>query len=230
MMLDVKGVARLLSVSEKTIYRWLAKQEIPAFKIGETYRFNRVELLEWSTARKIRVAPEIFAEAFDADVPLPSLADALRCGGIHYRIYGTDKRTTIRAIVDTISLPEDIDRQYLHDALMARENLGTTAIGDGIAIPHVRNPIIFHIHKPVLSLCFLEKPVDFGALDNRPVDTVFTIITNTIRSHLHILSRLSFALHRPDVRGVITSASSREMILETLENLERALKPGAAVS
>jgi nitrogen PTS system EIIA component len=224
MMLDVKEVAKLLTVSEKTVYRWIAKKEIPAYKIGEGYRFNRVELLEWATANKIRVSYEIFDETLETGSSMPSLTEALNAGGIHYRVPGTDKNSVLASIVGIINLPDDVDKDFFLGALLARENLGTTAIGDGIAIPHVRNPIIFHVNKPMLALCFLEQAIDFNAIDEKPVDTVFTIVTHTVRSHLHILSRLSYALHQPHVRRIINGSSSRQEILGTLADFEEKLK------
>ncbi len=226
MMIDVKEVARLLKVSEKNIYRWIARKEIPAYKIGQIYRFNRVELLEWATSKKIAVSPEIFDEVLDTENTTTSLVDAIRAGGIHYNVAGTDSGSVIRAIVSIINLPGDIDRELLAGALIARENLGTTAIGDGVAIPHVRNPIIFHVDKPVLALCFLQQSVDFGALDNKPVDTVFTIITPNVRSHLNTLSRLSFALHRPEIRQIISAESGSDDIFTTISAFEATLNNG----
>ena len=90
----------------------------------------------------------------------------------------------------------------------------------------MRNPIIFHVSKPILALCFLEQPIDFDALDGKPVDTVFAIVTHTVRSHLHLLSRLSYALHQPDIRRIINGSSSRQAILDTLAGYEAALKSG----
>ena len=226
-MLDVKDVSRLLSVSEKTIYRWISGNEIPAYRIGQSYRFNRVELLEWATARKIKVSHEIFDETISPGDETPSLTTALETGGIHFHVPGGEKETVLKSIVGIMRLPDDIDRDFLSSALLARENLGTTAIGDRIAIPHVRNPIVFHIGSPVLSLCFLENPIDFGALDGKAVDIVFTLMTPTIRSHLHLLSRLSYALHLPEVRLLITPQSTAEQIMAAFAGIEVQLNnPG----
>jgi nitrogen PTS system EIIA component len=218
MMIDIKEVSKFLAISEKTIYRLIAKHDIPVYKIGGAYRFNRVELLEWATSKKMPVSPQIFNDALsDA---MPSLIEAIMTGGIHYHIPGNDKNSVIRAIVDAIPLPGDADKEFLVGALIARENLGTTAIGDGIAIPHVRNPLIFHVDKPVVALCFLDRAIDFGALDKKPVDTVLTIISNSVRSHLHILSHLSFALNKPEVRQRVKSHSNKEDIIRAFTELE----------
>ena len=45
----------------------------------------------------------------------------------------------------------------------------STAVGDGIAIPHVRNPVVLHVGRPAIALCFLERAIEYGALDGKPV-------------------------------------------------------------
>lgn len=223
MKLLVKDAARLLDVSEKTIYRWIKQGSIPAYRLNDHYRFNRAELLEWATARRIAVSPEIFREAESEAASLPHLLEALATGGIHYRIGGSDREAVLRNVVEAMRLPEDVDPQFLYEVLMAREALGSTAVGDGIAIPHVRNPLILHLERPMIALCFLERPVDFGALDGKPVSALFTLISPTVRAHLHLLSRLSFALKDPAFKKEILRQGSREALFHALERIERGL-------
>jgi nitrogen PTS system EIIA component len=227
MHLTVRHVAKLLSVSEKTIYRWLSEGIIPAYRVHEQYRFNKAELLEWATARKIHVSAEIFEEP-ESPNPPPSLCEALKAGGIFYRLDGTDKPSVLRSVVEVMKLPEEVDREYLLQILLARETLGSTAIGDGIAIPHVRNPIVLHIEQPTITLCFLERPIEFGALDGQPVHTLFTIISPSVRTHLHILSRLSFALRDAEVKKAIASQATRQEILALVQRVESQLAAPAA--
>lgn len=214
MQLGVREVAKLFNVAEKTIYRWLQQGKIPAYRVNDQYRFNRTELLEWATAQKIQVSPAIFSSQEDAEVPLPSLLEAIRSGGINYRVSGVDKSAVLRSVVDLMPLGQDVDRQFLLQVLLARESLGSTGIGEGIAIPHVRNPIVMHIPCPMITLCFLEKPIDFGAVDGKPVSTLFTLVSPTIKAHLHLLSRLSFAMGQTAFHGAITRQASRDEILQ----------------
>ena len=111
--------------------------------------------------------------------------------------------------------------------LFAREALESTGIGDGIAIPHVRNPIVLHVSRPVITLCFLEKAVDFGALDGKPVSILFSLISPTVRAHLRLLSRLSFALQDPGFKSVVTRQGSRDEIFAEARRVEAALVSGA---
>jgi len=223
MKLTVRDAARLLSVSEKTIYRWIKDGVIPAYQVSDQYRFNRAELLEWATSRKISVSPEIFAEPEGGDSPPPNLVDALRSGGIHYRLGGHDKASVLHAVVDAMKLPEEVDREFLYQVLLAREALGSTAIGEGIAIPHVRNPIVLHLPRPMVTLCFLEHPIDFGALDSQPVTTLFTLISPTVRAHLYMLSRLGYALRNPAFKTAVTQQAARDVLLAALNEVEQSL-------
>jgi PTS system nitrogen regulatory IIA component len=222
MKLTVHDAAQMLDVSEKSIYRWIKQGVIPAYQINDQYRFNRAELLEWATSRKISVSPEIFAEPEGGATPAPNLSEALAAGGIYYRMGGSDKASVLQAVVDVMKLPDEVDRKFLYQVLLAREALGSTGIGEGIAIPHVRNPIVLHVNRPMVTLCFLERPVEFGAMDGSAVSTLFTLISPTVRAHLHLLSRLGFALRDPDFKAAVMQQASRELILEALKRAEIA--------
>jgi PTS system nitrogen regulatory IIA component len=220
MQLTVRDAAHLLNVSEKTIYRWINQGDLPAYRVNEQYRFHRAELLEWATAKKINVSVDIFQEPESTSAPLPQLVAALEAGGIFYRVGGSDKESVLRAVVETMRLPDEVNRDFLFRVLLAREALGSTGIGDGIAIPHVRNPVVLHVARPSICLCFLEKPIDFGALDRQQVFALFTMVSPTVRSHLHLLSRLSYALHDPKFKETISKQGSREVILNEARRVE----------
>ena len=228
MQLTVRDTARIFNVSEKTIYRWINQGSLPAYRVNEQYRFNRAEILEWATSRRINVSPEIFAEPENRSAPLMSLAEALQVGGVFYRVGGNDRESVLRAIVETMRLPEEVDREFLFQVLLAREALESTGIGDGIAIPHVRNPIVLHVERPTVTLCLLEKPVDFHALDGKPVHALFSLISPTVRAHLHLLSRLAFLLRDPTFKGLILGHASRDEILGAARRIESSLPAPAS--
>jgi PTS system nitrogen regulatory IIA component len=226
MQLSVRDAARLLGVTEKTIYRWVKQRAIPSSKINDQMRFNRTELLEWATANKVHVHPELVSDDPVEQMPLLSLVEALEAGGVFYRIGGHDKAAVLENVVNAMHLPAEVDRGFLIQVLLARESLGSTGVGDGIAIPHVRNPIVLHLPRPMIALCFLEHPIDFGAMDGKPVHILFTLISPTVRVHLHMLSRLSYALRDPAFRAALGRHAPRAELFETVERAEATLKPG----
>jgi nitrogen PTS system EIIA component len=226
--LTVRDTARLLNVSEKTIYRWIKQQSIPAYRVQEQYRFSRVEILEWATSRRLNVSSEIFAEPEADGQPIPSLVEALEAGGVHYRVSGFDKESALGEIVQLLRLPAEVDREFLLRVLLAREAIASTAVGDGIAIPHVRNPVVFHIDRPAIALGFLDQPIEYGALDGLPVRVLFTIISPTTRAHLQLMSKLVFALRDPEVRLALQGQDSRQAIMARMRRVEADLSPSAA--
>jgi PTS system nitrogen regulatory IIA component len=223
MNLSVRDAANLLKVSEKTVYRWIKQQTVPAYRVQDQYRFNRAELLEWATSRRLNVSSEIFLEPEAEGQPIPSLSAALEAGGVFYRISGSDKEAALHEVVQVLRLPEEVDRDFLLRVLLAREAIAPTAIGDGIAIPHVRNPVVLHVRRPLITLCFLERPIPYGALDGKPVGTLFTIISPTTRAHLHLMSKLSFVLRDSRVRRVVREQAPRQAILQQIGRAEEQL-------
>ncbi len=223
MQLSVRDVVRLLKVPEKTVYRWIKESDMPATRIGEQYRFGRAELLEWAMARQINLPSDLFHEPEEGTAGSTDLVSALQAGGIHAGILANDRESALRAVVRTMPLPEDVDRDFLFDMLLARETLSSTGMGDGIAIPHVRNPMVLHVPRSMINLCLLDRPVEFGAVDGKPVHSLFSLISLTVRDHLHLLSRLAFALRDDGFKGAIVSRAPAEDILEEARRVERTL-------
>ena len=159
MKLTVRDVSELLDVSEKTVYRWVNERKLPGYRLSGQYRFSRAEVLEWATANKLNLTIGALQEAQSLDQPLPTFPEALQTGGIFYRIAGSDKEAALRSVVEVVRLPDEVDREFLVQVLLAREQLASTGIGDGIAIPHARNPVVQHLAKPMVALCFLEAPI-----------------------------------------------------------------------
>jgi nitrogen PTS system EIIA component len=221
MQLSVRDVAALLEVSEKTVYRWIDDGKLPGYRISGQYRFNRAELLAWATAEKIRISPGIYAEPEIEGSKLPTLGEALAAGGIHYRISGKDPEACLRNTVELLRLPDEVDREFLVQVLLSRERLESTAVGNGVAVPHLRNPIVLHLPKPLIALCFLEHPVDFQALDGKPVRVLFTLISPSVKAHLHLQSRLAFALQDADFQRLLDREAPRDEILASIQVLQQ---------
>jgi nitrogen PTS system EIIA component len=222
MLLTVTAAARLLQVPEKTVLRWIKKDRLPACWVNEEYRLNRVDLLEWATEQRIKLSPEIFAAPMQED-KLPLLSEALSRGGIYFDVPGEDLASALKNVVERLPLTPNMDPDFLFQTLLAREALGSTAIGKGIAIPHVRNPILSQSQEPSVCLCFLKRPIDFKALDNKPVHILFTLITPNVKIHLHMLARLSFVLQEQRLMELLNRTPSKDEIIAMVTELEERI-------
>ena len=163
MQVSMQALSKLLEATDSTIVRWIKKRGLPAQEVGGQYRVNRTELLEWATANGVRLALDLFDHLEANAAVVPTLNEALQAGGIHYGLQGSTREEALRALVQILPLPEGIDPELLLSIFLARELSASTGIGDGIAIPHVRNPIVLHVSEPSVTLAFLDRPVEFGA-------------------------------------------------------------------
>lgn len=111
----------------------------------------------------------------------------------------------------------EIDSDELYQGLLARERLGSTGIGDGVAIPHCRMASCSKITGAFLKL---EDPIDFDAIDNIPVDLVFALIVPEEQNdeHLQVLSAIAELLQEEEVRAELRRATSSEQLYRTATN------------
>jgi len=224
MELRVRDVARLLNVSEDTVYRWAREGSLPAHRVGEQFRFNRVELQEWAATHGHAVSPRLFASRDSTDA-LPSLHAALQRGGIYFDLEGNRREKVLAAVTKLPGIPAGVDRAVLEQLLIGRETLAPTAVGGGIALPHPRDPLVVRVDEPHVLLCFLKQPVDFRAMDGRPVRVLFTLLSPSIRMHLQMLAKLAFALHDEALVRLLGATPSRDTILERVRALEAEPAP-----
>lgn len=223
MQLTVRDVSACLNVSEATVARWVRQRGLPARLVAGQHRFNRIEVLEWATANQIQASLEVLDDRETEEDPIPTLAESLTEGGIVYKLPATNREEAIRALLQTLPLPDDTDRDLLLHLFLAREASASTALGDGIAIPHVRNPIVLQVTRPIVTLAFLAQPVDFGAPDGKPVNILFSIISPTAQSHLKVLSRLSYVLRDDRFRATLIRQANSKDILREVSRIETVL-------
>ena len=227
MVLTVKEAAALLGATDRQIYRWVDQGEIPFYRVHDQVRFNRTDLLEWATSRRLPVSLEAFDADLDPEDRAPSLAQALRRGGVHHDVPAADRETALRAAVNLTPMPAGVDREFLIDVLIAREHTSSTAIGAGIAIPHVRRPMVVAGSPTTVSVSYLEHEVPFGAPDLKPVGTMILIVSPTVRTHLQVLAHLATALQDPGFRGALDRRAPLAELALQADRLEgRAIPSG----
>jgi nitrogen PTS system EIIA component len=104
--------------------------------------------------------------------------------------------------------------------LLEREEMASTGIGRGIAIPHPRTPLDESMEEPVIITCFLENPVDFRAVDGFPVFVLFILLSPSVKTHLHLLSKLAFCVRDVSFVDFLKRIPNQEKLLEKVKNLE----------
>ncbi|TSD79010.1 PTS IIA-like nitrogen regulatory protein PtsN [Pseudomonas sp. KBS0710] len=129
---------------------------------------------------------------------------------------GGSKKRALEQIANLIGREvPGLDTQAVYEALIAREKLGSTGFGNGIAIPHCR---LQGCKSPVSALLHLDAPIDFDAIDGAPVDLLFVLLVPEAATdaHLELLRQIASMLDRKDVRDKLRSASSNEALYKVV--------------
>ena len=227
MQLTVRESARHLGVDEGTIRRWINQRGLPVHHANERIYMNAIELWEWAVENGVPVSRNLLDQARGSPDAVPLLSELLRAGGIFNDIGGDTKAKVLGEFVSRLPLAPERDRAFLLSVLEAREAMGSTGIGDGIAIPHVRNPIVLQIDQPFVTLGLLRHSIEFGSLDGKPVHALFVVVSPTVPAHLAILARLGFALRDDTLRGLLRDRAPADDILDRVAFVESSRTTGS---
>lgn len=143
------------------------------------------------------------------------ISDILTAKRVFVDINANSKRELLQELAAKAYRSYGIDERIFFDALLERESLGSTGFGRGIAFPHARIP---NVKKVKSFFVRLNKPIDFEAIDNQPVDLIFMLISpeDSGADHLTALATVSAAMKPIDRCKKIRKAKTREDIYEIL--------------
>lgn len=126
-------------------------------------------------------------------------------------VQGGSKKRVLELIGKLVARHSHLDPDSIYESLIAREKLGSTGFGNGIAIPHCR---LEGCHKAVGALLQLESKIDYDALDGEPVDLIFVLLVplEATEQHLQILKMLAGKLDKSSLRDALRNASDAKSL------------------
>ncbi len=223
MKLPVHEVAELLDVPLATVTRWVRQGKLPArIEGGKIFLFDK-DLRRWAETHNFLINEKKHPRPIDVNEDEITLFEAMERGGFFFDVEGDSVETILKEVVNVAPLPADINMEELLERLMQREELASTGIGDGIAIPHPRYPIEDLAEKALITTCFLKREVDFNSIDKKPVFVIFLMLSSHTKIHLKLLSRLSLCLRDKAFVSLLRNSKSAQQILNKVKELERPL-------
>lgn len=229
MDLKIKDVAELLRVSETTIRRWLAEGKIPAYRIHHQYRFNRVEIENWVMSCRLEKKKGDFMPIEEKQI-FPreevqeegrgnqqfSLYRSIHHGDVFTDVICQNKEKIILDVVGRIAQKLSVDSDVLSGLLLDRENMMPTALNNGIAVPHTRDFLLTG-GKDAVVVVFLERPIDWGALDGEPVHTLFFLFASDDKRHLHLLAKIAHLSSCNEAHALFQRRPDKSALLDYLK-------------
>jgi PTS system nitrogen regulatory IIA component len=221
-MLTIEEVARRLNTPVETLDRWARQGKIPMNFIHGRYSMRAEVLEQWAKDHNLEYTCEGPGPCAEErpERPFDSIQAAMKRGGLFYDVPATDRDTALRSAVELIPGLEPSDRPRVLESLLEREQLASTGIGNGIALPHPRSNPGIRLEMPQITTCFLSGGVEFGAIDSQPVSVLMILLSNSTKQHLAMLSRLSYYLREADFRRCLHERGTEASIFKQIEAME----------
>ena len=205
-IMTIEEVATYLRVSERTVYDWAQKGDLPGGKLGTTWRFKRDDVENWVNSR---LSSKPSKSASSKGVTSSSTLTAERV----VLLDEADKDTVLRRLVDLLAeSPFVRNRDELLKGIFAREELMSTGIGFGVGVPHVR---IDSVSDLVMAVAVCKTPIsDYSSLDNQPVQIVCMLAARSDQhtKYIRTLSAVSGRLKDAEVRKAIIESDDPAFI------------------
>jgi nitrogen PTS system EIIA component len=145
---------------------------------------------------------------------------------VFYDLPGIDAHSVLHQAVQRLSWLSPSMQETLYNRLIDRERLNSTGIGGGIALPHPRVPLSPELDHSMIATFFMQHPVDFGALDDRPVFILFMLLSTGVKAHLNLLSRLSFCVRQQSFVHFLKSVPQPAALFADIARFENDLDDG----
>lgn len=204
-IMTLEEVAEYLRVSDRTVYEWVQKGEIPGGKIGTSWRFKRSDIENWVNRR---LTPRISSESKEFSLTVPAV---LKPESVKL-LQSDHKWGALEELADLIIQTGKMkSKEELMHALHQREDLMSTGIGWGIAVPHVR---LASVKSPVMALGVSRKGIqDYDSLDGLPVHYIIMIAAGRDQhtEYLRLLSLVSTRMKDESVVKALLSAKEDEI-------------------
>ncbi len=228
--MNMQELTRFLGLDFRRVSRMAQRGDIPCQKVGGNFRFSRAEVTEW-LQQQIGDDRQDW-ERMDAGMSAHRQADSedaqvaplLRAEAISVSLAARTKASVLRELVGLAEQTGQVyDSDELLQALIRREELCSTAMEAGVAIPHPRRPLAYAIAEPIIVIARVPQGIGFGAPDGRLTDLFFMTCSQDDRHHLHVLARLCRMLSKKNFPAGLRDAASASEVIALMTHREREI-------
>jgi len=218
----------MLGADTRRLERMAGRGEIPCQKIGGRFRFNRAAITQWLQQTMTTMDGGNLAQV-DAGMIAHRQArrdeavvgPLLRIEAVAADLESRTKNSTLRALVALAERTGLVyDAPEIVQAVLCREQLCSTAMPGGIAIPHPQRPLPYAVAEPILVVARTCQGIVFGAPDGRLSQLFFLTVSQDDRHHVHVLARLCRILHHEPLIEQLRYAETAEEMIELIRERE----------
>ena len=148
-----------------------------------------------------------------------NIAELIHKGGVFSEIAGSNPEDVYKFVTEKITLPEGITSEIVYNSLCSREKIMSTAVGNGIALPHARLPLLKDEGEQRICVVYLKNPLDMNAPDERHVNVMFIILSATQQTHLEVLSALVKLFQKTSFKRLLDNHANEAELLNSIRDL-----------
>ena len=213
-LMTLSEIAEYLKVAEKTVLRMIQKNEIPCVKIASQWRFDRGLIDNWIMDKMNNTKEDELTRLLQDDADSVPLARLTSEDFIITDLQPGSRESLLRQLSAPLAGAGMVkDHERFVRKLIEREEMISTSLGHGIAMPHIRNPKENSSGKPAVVVGVCREGTDFGAPDGTEVKLFFLVYTNSEIAHLRIIGKInSFLRETADFNEFLTADTPKEVL------------------
>lgn len=204
-------------IPEKEVQHLIKKKDIPFQLLHDKVVFNKQQIVEWALGRNLPI--NVSGHNKLSEYHIETVSTLLDKESFHYKCELSES-SYIEQMVSQINFEKNVDREIIIQLLKSRESMMSTAIGNGISLPHPRVPLMVGKNKPLINFFFANEPLDLKSIDGKPVHTLILLISQTIKQHLSLIAHLSFLLSKETFRFALENRLECKEILDIIKKIE----------
>lgn len=224
---SVRELAKDFKISEKNLKGLIQKYNIPTVSIKTKVLVNAKQFDNWMASNIKHLDEEnlFHLEKQDSAKGI-SISDLLDANRVIFNPPDYTKGQILKRLVEQLVASKSVPKKHMKAILQAvvdRERLCSTAISDGVAIPHPRSSLGEIVEKPLLVVAISPRGVDFESEDGKKTNLFFLICAPTTDIHLRVMARLSRLLRSNKFRHLLVNAKNFAEVSEIFISWEKKL-------
>jgi nitrogen PTS system EIIA component len=225
--LTIREVAKLYKMKESNVKKLIEEHKIPARKVGSQWKIAKEYLNSW-LAKNIKSMSIEKLEDIEVDDKNKSIkiTPLLNEKNIMFNPNAYTKTQILTVLIDRLAQIKKLNtekKDSLLRAVILRERLCSTAISDGIAIPHPRTAMTEIVDEPMIIMALSHNGIDFEADDGNKTKLFFLLCAPRDDIHLKIMARLSRLLRNPMFRHQLIITDKVDIVIKLFSEYEKEL-------
>lgn len=227
-ILTIKQLSEYLMVSEKTIYRLLEKNSLPAIRVGGQWRFRKKDIDSWidSQVKKVEIEGDrrMLAEFEQSEIEIAPLIDE---ENVWLNVPAMSRDEVLTWMILQARLQDGVDRDALAESVRLREQICSTALIDHAAFPHPNDPTRFRFSRKSVLIAVLQEAINYLDPHGHRPRVIAMILARTVQGYLLTLSRAIKLFGTQDLIQRITNCKERRDVIALIRESEELLRaPG----